>query len=436
MAFDQWLGTSGLPHNTKNVLALNVLINSIRTFADNLLLIVLVLFLLDRLDPVAVGLAWSIFFGIQALVDFPTGNLGDTIGHKNVLLIAYLLQIFSFPFLLLSDAQLPFFAITETIGIFLFMFFYGLGISQESGALEAWTDNIYRKDNIDPQRAIYSQFIAKSELIIKLATMMGFLMGGFVSTLISPFVVFWIVLILRVFTFLIIAWKMDSDDSSKYARKISSYVGKAQKSILAFLRSPIMLTYFLGIATLWAANEAIWYTFILFRIYREYGGGTDAGAGIIRSIVFLFGILWQLVTIKIIHRFKHAAFWVFIASLLSNALFFALLMLYYRAFPPTTFSLLLLAGLLLIYQIPIFWENIQYVLQQRINLDLVPDEYRNSLYSLLPTLTRLLGVPFVYLTGVLIEQYGFYVSFYWLIAVSIAGSSLLALSLLLSKRTL
>ena len=49
----------------------------------------------------------------------------------------------------------------------------------------------------------------------------------------------------------------------------------------------------------------------------------------------------------------------------------------------------------------------QGILQARVMIELVPDEYRNSVYSLIPTLLNILSIPFVALGGFCITTYGF-----------------------------
>ena len=41
------------------------------------------------------------------------------------------------------------------------------------------------------------------------------------------------------------------------------------------------------------------------------------------------------------------------------------------------------------------------------NLDLVPDNIRNAIYSLLPTLTTFIGIPGVLLGGFILKEFGF-----------------------------
>jgi hypothetical protein len=225
-----------------------------------------------------------------------------------------------------------------------------------------------------------------------------------------------------------IQFKLPKDKPNPDAISITKYIRRVKESFTIFVRSKTIFFYFIGIATIWAVNESIWHTYVLFKLYRDYTG-SDAGAGILRAVVFFTGLLWQLLVIKIIHRFKNAHFWVFIATLVSNALFFVLIFIYYLQLPPGEFDIIVITGFLLIYQIPAAWEALQGTLQQRINLDLIPDEYRNSLYSLLPTLARGIGIVFVLIAGLLIDSYGFNNIFYFLILTSVLGSLLLGLGL-------
>ena len=70
-------------------------------------------------------------------------------------------------------------------------------------------------------------------------------------------------------------------------------------------------------------------------------------------------------------------------------------------------ELTLAFGLFLVFQLPGMWEPLEYILRNRLNLDLVPDNIRNAIYSLLPTLTTLIGIPGALLGGYCINEFGF-----------------------------
>lgn len=75
-------------------------------------------------------------------------------------------------------------------------------------------------------------------------------------------------------------------------------------------------------------------------------------------------------------------------------------------FPPTALDIALVFGLFLVFQLPGMWESLEYILRSRLNLDLVPDNIRNAIYSLLPTLTTLIGVPGALLGGYILNEFG------------------------------
>ncbi|MHA2091049.1 MAG: MFS transporter [Candidatus Kariarchaeaceae archaeon] len=418
----QWLGIIPLGSELQNNIKVALSINSVRELAGNLYIITAILFFLETLPPLQVATVWGIFFITQALLDYPTGNLGDAVGYKRILLAAYIFQIAAVPFLLVKN---------RFLWSSIFMFLFALGTSQESGALESWFDNTYRNlaQSEDPNREIYTRFQARASVVLQAMAILGFLLGGFFATLISRKFVFLLFLMLLILVFLIIQFMLPKDKPNPDAISLSKYIKRVKESLTIFIQSKTIFFYFTGIATMWAVNESIWHTYVLFKLYRDYTG-SDAGAGILRSVIYFTGLLWQLLVIKIIHRFKNAHFWVFIATLVSNALFFVLIFIYYLQVPPGEFDLIAIIGFLLIYQIPAAWEALQGTLMQRINLDLIPDDYRNSLYSLLPTLARAIGIVFVLIAGLLIDFYGFNNIFYLLILTSVLGSSLLGVGLL------
>jgi len=418
-----WLGVESLSSELRKGIRARLIVNFPRIFAGNFLIITLTLFYLDTLDPLEVGAIWSVYFTTLAFLDYLSGALGDAIGYKRVLIGAYLSKIIAIPFLLFG---------TTFLWYLIFMILLAVGDSQESGALEAWFDNYYRPraENEDPSRAIYTQFIARATPFYNLATISGFLVGGFIATEISRHAVFGIFAILLIVELILIQRVLWETREKKSESHIPGYFRRIRDSLSIFINSRTIFFYFLGIAAIWAANESVWHTFMSVKIYLEYTG-SDAGAGMIRSAVFASALLWQLLVIKFINRFKRPHLWVFLSTVVSNSMFFAMILIYYQAVPPAVADIWPAIGVILLYQIPAAWESLQGTLQQRINLDLIPDEHRNSLYSLLPTLARLFGIPFVIATGYVTDIGGFIGSFYWLIAVSFVGSILLGIGLLL-----
>ncbi|MBD3405402.1 MAG: hypothetical protein GF411_04585, partial [Candidatus Lokiarchaeota archaeon] len=85
-----------------------------------------------------VGVLVVIQMGIQTLLDYPTGALGDYIGQRYVISGAFL--SFALAFYLVS------FVTTTTPFLYLVLIYVlmGFGNSQMSGSFNAWFDNNYR----------------------------------------------------------------------------------------------------------------------------------------------------------------------------------------------------------------------------------------------------------------------------------------------------
>jgi hypothetical protein len=165
--------------------------------------------------------------------------------------------------------------------------------------------------------------------------------------------------------------------------------------------------FFVGSTIIWAANESIWANFLLFPIYENYSGNQDNLTALLRALIFASGVLWQLFIVRYISKIRNVKRWIFITSMLSNVIFFSLIYIYYTWFPPTSSDLILAFGLFLVFQLPAMWEPLEYILRSRLNLDLVPDDIRNAIYSLLPTLTTLIGIPGALLAGFISKEFGF-----------------------------
>ncbi|MHA2099245.1 MAG: hypothetical protein ACW99A_11190, partial [Candidatus Kariarchaeaceae archaeon] len=72
----QWLGITTLGAEIQNNMKIALSIDSVRDFAGNLYIITAILFFLETLSPLQVATVWGIYFITQAVLDYPTGNLG------------------------------------------------------------------------------------------------------------------------------------------------------------------------------------------------------------------------------------------------------------------------------------------------------------------------------------------------------------------------
>ncbi|MHA2033230.1 MAG: MFS transporter, partial [Candidatus Kariarchaeaceae archaeon] len=183
-----------------------------------------ILFFLETLSPLQVATVWGIYFITQAVLDYPTGNLGDAVGYRRILLAAYIFQIIAVPFLLVEN---------RFLWSSIFMFLFAIGTSQESGALESWFDNTYRNmaQKDDPDREIYTRYQARVSVILYTMAILGFLVGGFFATVVSRKFVFLLFLLLLVIVFLIILFILPKDKPITDAINVRSYIKRVKESL-------------------------------------------------------------------------------------------------------------------------------------------------------------------------------------------------------------
>ncbi|MFX1284456.1 MAG: hypothetical protein ACFFB5_12425 [Promethearchaeota archaeon] len=395
------LATENLDPKAQSLLLQYVLVDSIRLVAFNISSMFIILFLLDTLESTEVGILFAVSYLILTLIDYPTGVLGDLIGYKKVMMLAYFFHIISFILLIFSETFVP-------------LLFYSacsaIASSQESGALESWFDNNYRMftQATDPERQIYKAFQARISILIYALSGLSFIAGGMIAQYLSRKFLFGVSLFLIILVFILIIGVIkdyNSFDQSDFTMRVyfSQFLGGfrflfSQKGILLF---------FVGTTIIWAANNSIWVNFLLFPIYEGYSGGQDHTTAMFRAIIFASGVLWQLFIVKYINKLTRIKLWIFITTAFSNVIFFFAIFLYYSWFPPITFDLMLLLGLFIVFQLPGMWEPLEFILRNRLNLDLVPDNIRNAVYSLLPTLTTLIGIPGALIGGYYLKYIGF-----------------------------
>jgi MFS family permease len=107
-----------------------------------------VLFVLDIVSYEELGKLAALSFIVQAVFDYPSGTLGDWIGQRWILAIAFISYGISYWLLAFADSF-------ESLAIVYIL--SAFAASQESGALQAWFDNNYKTatEDIDPERKFY-----------------------------------------------------------------------------------------------------------------------------------------------------------------------------------------------------------------------------------------------------------------------------------------
>ncbi len=165
----------------------------------------------------------------------------------------------------------------------------------------------------------------------------------------------------------------------------------------------------------------IWALLILFVIYFGYTG-TDLLAGIFRSTVFLLGIPTFIIVGNISKKITSKN-WIYRFHFLHSLLFFGgfALLLFLRPLNDTL-NFIGIILVILIFIITGIFNQLTLILRQRIIIDLVPEEIRNSVYSLIPTIVGILSIPFMIIVGNLVNTYNISTGILFLALFEIAAA--------------
>ncbi|MHA2494919.1 MAG: MFS transporter [Candidatus Hodarchaeales archaeon] len=382
----------------------------------------IVLFLLDILTYAELGLLLAIQFGLIALLDYPTGALADAIGHRTVLALAYVIYGIAILFLLAADSF---------YGLLPWVILNAFGASQESGALQSWFDNNYRvtSGEYDGDRRIFGAFMGKLQIIFNIISATMFILGGVIAGVYSRRMLFIIQLFLVLIALtLIIRLMKNVEGVDLPQRTFQVYIDRLTGGVKFLISSRGILFLFLGLA-LFGAIGAIWGIFMLFPFYESYSG-TDEYTGLLRAIIFASGIIKMIFIARLSKKIKKLHFPLFLSYLMLDCVFFALLFGFYEVFPPQNrFILSLYVGVIILFQWVGIWLPFMIIFESRLMIELVPDEFRNAVYSLRPTLTLLLGIPLITLGGFVITSFSFSAGILLLILLSLMSSTFLGLGL-------
>ncbi|MFW9797983.1 MAG: hypothetical protein ACFFE2_13160, partial [Candidatus Thorarchaeota archaeon] len=205
---------------------------------------------------------------------------------------------------------------------------------------------------------------------------------------------------------------------------------------------PFVKWFIIG-GTLVTSVIIVWGNLILFPFYFLYLI-TDVGVASFRTILFVPGVISEERSGVWSRRFDQKT-WIPRFRLIQTCgfLFFMLLAVVMLVFPPVTEGAIMIEILLPFtdvvllelpqrFIIPIIlllftfvitglMSRIANVLSQRLLLDVIPNRIRNSVYSLIPTVSMILALPQIAIIGFTIQYLGFPISLMICALISLIG---------------
>lgn len=410
-ALKTFLGIESLPKPAQQLLLRIVGSVILLDMVWNLSTAFYVLFIIDTVGIEQLGVLIAISFFLQAVLDYPSGVIGDWIGQRWILFFGYSLEAIAFSILTIADS-FPSLLIVYVLR--------AIAFSQQSGAIETWLDNNYKliANEVDPQRKAYKFFMGRRMTIGNIVPGIATVLGGIYATIFTRRDVFFLqvigLVLMAVLFFFIVK---DFPGIERPKRSIKNYFKLLGEGIQFVMSNRMLLLFIIGLC-IGEGLAIIWYELILFPVYFGYTG-SDGGVGILRFIILVVGTPLTYYAAKVatnveIKKIPWLRLIDIVFFLWGIALLTALFPIEYNTFTPLAVILLIVN-----YSAIWFFYQIGNIIGQQIFLDYVPDRNRNSIYSLVPTLILLFTAPAAVIGASLIKNFGFSVTAFLLGTVGI-----------------
>ncbi|MFW9917972.1 MAG: MFS transporter [Candidatus Thorarchaeota archaeon] len=381
----------------------------------------LILHALEYVSITELSLILAVQFAIQAVTSYPAGAFGDWIGQRWVIFVAAL--SYGIGFIFLSQAF-------DFLTILLAFVFVAFALSLESGTYIAWFDNNYKLyATEDEDRRIYSQFYGKFTMFNEILTAISFILGGFFLAFIERRFMFLLqgILLLLVSGSLLFFIR-DHKDLKRGKVSIRAYFRYLGGGVTTVIQNSTLRLMVLGLM-ISGAGWAIWSGLLLFPFYASYAT-TDALTAILRASIFILGAFGVGVAGMISKRIRKLQKWLALAVLLTDVMFFLGIYVILGINPAqSTFALASVVLMVLTFALSFSPRYLADVLRPRFYLDVIPNENRNAVYSLLPTLVMVASIFVVPIGGILIETLGIETTILVLALNGLLGSSITALAI-------
>ncbi|MCE7735166.1 MAG: MFS transporter [Candidatus Heimdallarchaeota archaeon] len=380
-----------------------------------------ILYIIDDQGFEKASIITSILLIVKLLTDYPSGSLSDYIGQSKVLAISYVFYSIAISILVLAN---DFFAFV-VVAVFL-----GLADAQSSGTIFSWLDNNYKKLAVisDPENRIYAFAKTRSRTLYRIVLGLAVIIGGSLSTNFSRVFVFKIEASLALFAIFLSLIFLRNSKNFDVKSTNESYMDHLRGGISFIFSSKKKFIFIIG-TSIYDAGWMIWISIVLFPFYFGYTG-SDQASTLLRSTIFFSGTIVVLLASKLSKSYKKeqlaVAQFIHILIMLGGIAILMLIIPVQREL-----NLMASVAILILFNISNIISVVVNSLESRLYVDLIPSEYRNSVYSLIPTLTAFFAISVLPLTGKLIQQEGLLSGLWVVIALGMIGTLMLHWSIYL-----
>lgn len=380
-----------------------------------------ILYIIDDQGFERASIITSVLLIVKLLTDYPSGSLSDYIGQSKVLALSYGFYSIAISVLVFAD---NFFAFV-IVAVFL-----GLADAQSSGTIFSWLDNNYKSlaDKSDPENRIYAFAKTRSRTLYRIVLGLAVIIGGSLSTHFSRVLVFKIEASLSLFAIILTLIFLRNSRNYIVKHESDQYMDHLKGGISFIFSSKKKFIFIFG-TSIYDAGWVIWISIILFPFYYGYTG-SDQVSTLLRSIIFFSGTIVVLLASKLSRSYKKEQ--LAIAQFIHLIIMLGGVAILMFTIPlENEWNIIANIVILILFSMSSIVSVVVNSLESRLYVDLIPSEYRNSVYSLIPTLTAFFAICVLPLTGRLIQQEGLISGLWVVITLSSIGTLMLHWSIYL-----
>ncbi len=395
VSLSRYLGLEKQSGEIKSIFRKFILIVLLENLVQGIASSFFILYIIDEIGFEKASIVSSVLLFAKLITDYPSGSLSDYIGQGRVLALSYLFYSTAIFVLIFAESLTDFMLVAMLLG---------LASAQSSGTVFSWLDNNYKllANNSDPDNRIYAYAKTRSRTIYRTELGLVVLLGGLLSGNFSRVFVFKIEAVLAFIAIIIsLTLLRERSQSQKPLLQKKANFSTHLKGGLAFFVSNKRIFFFLLGSAIYDAGWIVWISIILFPFYFGYTG-SDQMATLLRSIIFFSGTLVVILSAKVSKKFSEKDLGIMQLTQVAIMLLGVVIIMIIVPLR-NEFNFMVFMVIIIIFNFSTVISVIVNALESRIHVEMIPSEFRNSIYSLIPTLSALTAILILPLTGKLIQ---------------------------------